>query len=342
MHLQVHSPERLTAHQLDDYLEKGWFRMGQNIFTTHFIRNDQKILSTIWLRIQLENFNPDFPLIKKNRKFRISYALAELSPEKEELFARYKQNVAFHGSDSLHQLMIGQHGERSVFNTYEVMLYDNSRLIACGYFDLGALSAEGITSFYDPDYKKFSLGKYLIYLKIMYCKDLGLKYFYPGYFVPGNRHFDYKLSIGNEALQYLDLPSASWMPIQSWTEQTIPIEMMRRKLTRVQQLLLDHNRECRLLHYSFFDANFSVEMRDTGLLDFPLFLSCGSDEEISPVLVFDVRDGKYHLLSCAPVWKLQAPIMVENFYTAYYLMPVAEVHVSESEIEIAGVLSAAE
>ena len=339
MLLQVHSPEHLTASQLDAYLEQGWFRMGQTIFTTNFIRNDAEIRSTIWLRLILDNFNAEAQarLYRRNAAFRVVVSLSEITPEKEELFSLYKQNISFEGSDSLQQLMFGL-AERSVFATYEVDLYDGDKLVACGFFDQGATSAEGITSFYDPAYRKYSLGKYLIHLKIKYCKALGLKYFYPGYFVPGNPHFDYKLAIGREALQYLNLSSKSWEPIDSYSRDAIPVDLMNQKLLQVQQILSKNKKASRILKYSFFDANFIREMRDTGLLDFPLFLSLGTDDEINPVLVYDVRDNKYHLISCVPVWRPLTLITIEGFYSTFYLMPIGEIHVAESAVEMAGIL----
>ena len=82
----------------------------------------------------------------------------------------------------------------TIYNTHEINLFDGEKLIAVGYFDIGTRSAAGISSFYDPSYKKYSLGKYLIYLKMEYCQKMGFEYFYPGYFVPGYKAFDYKLS----------------------------------------------------------------------------------------------------------------------------------------------------
>jgi arginine-tRNA-protein transferase len=37
MFADKHYPENLNLWELDQYLEKGWYRMGQVIFTTHFL-----------------------------------------------------------------------------------------------------------------------------------------------------------------------------------------------------------------------------------------------------------------------------------------------------------------
>ncbi|MBA4056534.1 MAG: arginyl-tRNA--protein arginylyltransferase, partial [Marivirga sp.] len=53
MFAQVHSPEKLLPRELDAYLEQGWFRMGQTIFTTNFLNFKNEFYSALWLRIML-------------------------------------------------------------------------------------------------------------------------------------------------------------------------------------------------------------------------------------------------------------------------------------------------
>ena len=92
-------------------------------------------------------------------------------------------------------------------------LYDGERLIGAGVFDVGKKSAAGVVSFYDPDYKSHSIGRFLIYKKIEYCKQKRIDFFYPGYFVKGIKAFDYKLEIGKDCLEYFDMSRRLWKPI---------------------------------------------------------------------------------------------------------------------------------
>jgi len=41
---------------LDQYLEKGWFRVGNSIFTSQFFFFDENMFSTVWLRTVLNGF----------------------------------------------------------------------------------------------------------------------------------------------------------------------------------------------------------------------------------------------------------------------------------------------
>ncbi len=340
MFAEAHSPEQLTPQQLDAYLEKGWFRMGQTIFTTNFIRFESDVYSTIWLRIALKEYVTDsthVKLAKHNSKFRAVVRQAVINTEKEELYANYKQSLPFQTSDSLHHLLFGKAGTSSIYSTYEVALYDGEKLIACGFFDVGEISAEGIVSFYDPQYKKHSLGKYLIYLKIQYCHELKLHYFYTGYFVPGYSYFNYKLTIAKPALYYLELRSQQWLPISSFSDAHIPYLAVQNKLELIQQLLVQVNPLTRVVKYEYFDANLIPELKQTELLDFPAFLFCdnGAEDNISLIIVFDVRDNQYHLFSCIPYWIPKEKNPDKDFYSDYFLKAVYEVYITPSEEKMA-------
>jgi len=344
MFAQVHFPEILPPQDLDGYLENGWFRMGQTIFTTNFLNFKDQFYSAIWLRVILDEYSEDKTqqkLFRQNADFRTEIGPALITSEKELLYEKYRKSVAFEPSTSLQNLLMGKVATTSVFNTVEINLYDKDVLIAVGFFDPGATSAMGITSVYDPDYKKYSLGKYLIYLKINYCKQLNLRYFYPGYFVPGYSFFDYKLSIGKPALEFLRLRSRQWLKIGDFAQDDIPLAVMQQKLAVLKELLLPCGIECRVYKYDFFDANLVQSLAGAELFDFPVFLgnSKASHELVAPIVVYDVRDGQYHFLKCFSVW---APPPQENrteFYSEHVLKTEEYLFSSEKVEEMAAILN---
>jgi leucyl-tRNA---protein transferase len=313
--------------------------MGQSIFTTNFIHFKSEMYSTVWLRVLLDEFKEDSTpkkLFKRNAGFQVAIRPAKLTDEKEELYARYKQSLPFNPSDSLRSLLFSAASTNSIYNTYEVTVRDDDRLIAIGFFDLGETSAAGISSVYDPAYKKYSLGKYLIYLKMQYCKNQKMRYFYPGYFVPGYSFFDYKLTIARPALQFLQLSSQQWLPISKFSSSTIPYQVMHSQLLRVQGLLEQFQEGSRLVKYEFFDASLIPDLRDAQLLDYPIFLFFpnGVEEQIHLIVVFDVRDAQFHLLACAPIWKPNETNPDSSFYSAYFLKAVQEIYATKSVEEI--------
>lgn len=340
MFAQAHSPEQLTPSELDAYLAQGWFRMGQTIFTTNFVRFQHQIHSTIWLRVLLHEYVADhtqIKLFKRNAIFLTTIQRAVLTPEKEELYTRYQQSLSFPTSESLQHLLLGDINKSSIYTTYEVTVRDGARLIAIGFFDIGETSAEGIVSVYDPTYKKYSLGKYLIYQKMQYCQHLKLRYFYPGYFVPGNPYFNYKLTIGRPALQFLQLSSQGWLAIETFSSDSIPYSAMHNKLVEMQKLLTLANVESSIVNYEYFDAALIPNLRDAELFDFPVFLFCAnkSAEGIHLLIVFDVRDARYHLLMSHPFWQPDEISTDPAFYSSYVLKTLSEIHATNSVEEMA-------
>lgn len=311
MFAQVNTPLTLTPAQLDDYLSRGWFRMGQNIFTTNFLNFKGQFYSALWLRLELQNYsadNTELKLRKLNARFTIRINKATITAEKEDLFLKYRASITFEASASIHQLLFGK-VSYNIFDSYEVTVYDRNKLIACGFFDMGLACSAGITSFYDPAYKKHSLGKFLIYQKINFCKEVNQDYFYPGYFVPGYSFFDYKLSIGKKALQFLDYTSEQWCPIGQFTPLLAPIRIMHDKLNSLQIMLAQSKIQVELLRYEFFEANLLPELKDVELFDYPLFLHLPTfvAEPSVVVVVYDLRDETYRLIRCRSLWNSNLP-----------------------------------
>ena len=208
-------PLRIQAEELDSYLASGWYRMGQSIFTTDFVERDGVYFKTIWLRNCLKKFETSSTftkLEKRNKEFQIEIIPFSYNRQFEQLFQKYRSSLPPGRAGDLHSFLIGN-SPYLIFNSMVIKMYDNKNLIGAGVFDLGKKSAAGISSFYDPGYRKFSIGRYLIYKKIEFCRQKGFDYFYPGYFVPGIKAFDYKLEIGKESLEYYEMDKKEWKPI---------------------------------------------------------------------------------------------------------------------------------
>jgi arginyl-tRNA--protein-N-Asp/Glu arginylyltransferase len=211
-------PLRIEPEELDTYLAKGWYRMGQCIFTTDFVERDGVYFKTIWLRNCLKTYkiSSSFQkLEKRNKQFNTEFIPFNYSNRYENLFQKYRSSLPPGRAGDLHSFLIGD-SAYLIFNSLVINVYDNGNLIGAGVFDLGKKSAAGISSFYDPDYKRFSIGRYLIYKKIEYCQQNGYDYFYPGYFVPGIKAFDYKLEIGKESLEFYDMDNKKWKPLSCY------------------------------------------------------------------------------------------------------------------------------
>ena len=163
---------------------------------------------------------------------------------------------------------------------------------------------------------------------------LGWIIFYPGYFVPSYSYFDYKLTIGKAALQYLQLKSRQWKPIHEFTSEDIPIDIMSGKLTELQLLLEKHQLPGVLFRYELFDANLIPSLSGAELFDYPIFIqhNTGTPESLGLVIVYDIEDAEYHALRCFSVWQHPSPNVTPGFYSDH-LLKISEYIVSAADPE---------
>ncbi|RZK18719.1 MAG: GNAT family N-acetyltransferase [Hymenobacter sp.] len=202
---------------LDYYLGLGYYRMNQDLFTCRFLPVETEVHTVHWLRVVLAQVaygSKQRQLLRQNARFTAMAKPFRLTAEYEALYTRYHQHIDFDAAESLEALLLAG-ASHSVFNTQVVEVRDGERLIAAGILDRGTASIAGIVNFYDPDYRKYSLGKYLLLLKIEHARQQQLTYYYPGYLVHGYPKFDYKLFACLAATEVFDCRSSLWQSF-SW------------------------------------------------------------------------------------------------------------------------------
>ena len=94
----IHFPENLTGRELDEYLSRGWFRMGQTIFTTDAVPLNGGVHAVHWLRInlrQLKYGKSQKKLFLINKNFTVHVKSLGIATELEDLFTLYRTSVDF-------------------------------------------------------------------------------------------------------------------------------------------------------------------------------------------------------------------------------------------------------
>jgi leucyl-tRNA---protein transferase len=301
MFAEKHYPDLMLPEALDNYLDRGWYRMGQSIFTTHFLCFNRSYYSAVWVRQPLAGYRYSGSLRKIIRrcqsKFRTEFHQASITPEKEALYQNYR--VAFPGmiAPSLQDSLLDG-SDYNIFDTYEVCVYDGGKLVALSYFDLGARSVASIMGIYEPSYRAHSLGIYTMLMEIAFCLDNQLDFFYPGYVVPGYPRFDYKLRIG--PVEYFDLAADGWRPFSELEQQAPPLQLMEHRLAELQQYLRHHQRRSRLMYYPLFEANL-FGFWQAPYLDHPVFLLCSDADNTNAfnLIIYEPREQGFQLLRCS-------------------------------------------
>ncbi|MGI4740133.1 MAG: GNAT family N-acetyltransferase [Janthinobacterium lividum] len=210
---------RISAAVLDYYLSLGYYRMYQDLFTCQFLPVESTLYTVHWLRLALARVHygsKQRRLLRLNEQFAVTVKPFHLTAEYEALYARYQQSLDFEAAASLEALLFNG-TTHSIFDTQVVEVRTDGELIAAGLFDRGKHSIAGIVNFYSPDYRKYSLGKYLMLCKVEYARRHHLTYYYPGYLVHGYPKFDYKLFASLEATEVFDDLNGHWLPF-SWEE----------------------------------------------------------------------------------------------------------------------------
>ena len=250
MFADKHYPENLNLWELDQYLEKGWYRMGQVIFTTHFLFFGSNVYSALWLRLPLLNYQfkgTNRKLLNKiTSQFKIIVRPAEIN-------------------------------------------------------DRGFNAIASIFAMYHPDYEKYSLGYFTLLAEIDYAINHGYTYFYPGYVVPGNKRFDYKLRIGQVA--FYDLKSEKWIDYSSLNMENVPIYQIERKIDSMKEYFTGKNFPTKKMYYTFFEINLvSLGLvSKSDYLEYPLVLLIPDTNYL--LISFDPRTELFHLMKCKDLFE---------------------------------------
>lgn len=214
----IHCPPQIKGAVFDMYLSAGWYRYGNKIFTIDFFTENEKLYEVYWLRYNVRKLklsDSHQKILNKNKRFNYKIIPFQNSIELEALHSLYLEKIDFVTISSIEELMEDING--SVYNSMLIEIRDENKLIGAGIFDFGNNSIAGIKNIFHPDYKKYSLGKYLMLLKYQYCLQQNIKWYYPGYFAPGHKKFDYKLTIDADATEVCLIDNRQWVSYRDFS-----------------------------------------------------------------------------------------------------------------------------
>lgn len=219
--------EGFTLNLLDKLLAAGYYRMQHLIFTTHVIfENDQhQSIPVFWLRTRVGAVSAtknSAKIRQKCKNFSVEIKDAILTQEIETLYRLYKNSISFTVSNNcweyLHQPEIPL-----PYHSKMIEVRDGKLLVAVGFFDVGKNSLAGILNFYHPNYKKYSLGKFLMLQKIDYALKQHLSLYYTGYFSTAYEKFNYKIFPNASAIEIFLPKEKCWVPYQSMSTEQLNI-----------------------------------------------------------------------------------------------------------------------
>ncbi len=208
------TPAFLTGHQLDELLALGWYRMHQTVFTCSHI-GQAELHRVHWLRYQVNQITPRTSHRKIRRRCRSFRTVVENFTEIQQahiaLHNQYRASIDFDGAGSIHECLFGDdNSTHNIFNTKCISVFDGDKLVAGGYFDVGAIAVASILHFYHPNHAGYSLGKWMMLATLDYMRENNLQIYYPGYVVQGVPKMNYKLFLGIAHARYFDPQTFEW------------------------------------------------------------------------------------------------------------------------------------
>ncbi len=206
--------EKINGQLLDLYLSNGWYRQGFFVFTTHYVSPlaDNVKYRAIWLRYMVKSValkRKANSIIAKNKDFTVTCSPLEITDEIIALHHLYANSLSFEITKHLPDFLM--EAKNHTFESHIIAVRDKEKLVACGIFDKGSDSIAGIINFYDPAYKPYSPGKFLILQNYIYCLQNNITWYYPGYYMLGHPLFDYKLFLDKAATKVYIPEIQNWL-----------------------------------------------------------------------------------------------------------------------------------
>jgi len=202
---------RATPEQMDFLWALGWRHFGSYFFRYSASRRQGELLTVIPLRVNLSKFEPSRSqkrAVARNRDLRVVIRDTFIDDVKEELFYRHRERFKDNIPNSIHDFLSKEPAVEPCRNR-EICVYDGDNLLAASFLDIGGQSTSAVYAMFEPSESKRSLGVFTILEAIRYSREIGCKYYYPGYAYREPSVYDYKKNFAGS--EYYDW-GKGWRP----------------------------------------------------------------------------------------------------------------------------------
>jgi len=198
--------ESVTPVQLDELLANGWRHFGTNFFRYSYAFFEHDVRRVLPLRIRLSEFCPSRSqrrTLVKNVDLTWIVRPIEITDQSEHLFQLHKQRFKAGTPDSIYDFL-SRVPDRVPCEGCELAVYDQKRLVALSYFDVGEFSVSGVYAMFAPDVAHRRLGIFTMLKEIEFAAATGKGFYYQGYAYEGASFYDYKKQFrGSEWFDWL-------------------------------------------------------------------------------------------------------------------------------------------
>ncbi|TAE14898.1 MAG: hypothetical protein EAZ95_09345 [Bacteroidetes bacterium] len=260
MIVQLYVPKSLSPSRLDSYMASGWFRSSYMLYRSEVMCISEDVREVINIRLNLERHtfkkNLRKLLNQNDKRFTTTVQLLELNEEKERLYQQQKGKFKGFIFDKLaHFFNVFPENAQgdTIFETYEVCVYDADKLVAVSFFDVGRKCVVSLLGLYDMNYTKYSLGTYTMLREIQFGQETNRKFYYPGYIIGGDNAFDYKLRIGT--FQYYDW-RGWWKGMHKLPLERGNVTLYKERMQELEEALIASEVSFKKILYPFFSFGY--------------------------------------------------------------------------------------
>jgi arginine-tRNA-protein transferase len=202
---------KVSPEQMDNLWARGWRHFGTYFFRYSAAFHWGGLRAVTPLRIDLAKYNysrSQKRVLAKNRDVKVVVRNTFVDGIKETLFYRHRERFKDNIPDSIHDFLSDQPATVPCRNQ-EICVYQGERLIAASFLDIGRESTSAVYAMFEPATSRRSLGIFTMLEAIRYSRELGCRYYYPGYAYRGSSVYDYKKNFsGTEYLNW----EKGWLP----------------------------------------------------------------------------------------------------------------------------------
>lgn len=186
--------ENVLPEQMDSLWANGWRHFGTHFFRYNvgFLRNELRYV--LPLRVDLARFRfskSQRRNLRHNSDLLVVIRPIDLTPEAHKLFERHRTRFEYGAPDSIFTFLSSAPAI-SPCEAKEICVYEEDRLLAVSYFDVGSRSVSGVYAMFDPAVAHRGLGIFTMLKEIEYASAIGRRFYYQGYAYEGESFYDYK------------------------------------------------------------------------------------------------------------------------------------------------------
>lgn len=183
--------DQLDAGSYQALMDRGFRRSGR-LFYAMACANCRRCVP---IRVPVATFTPSKSqrrAWRKNQDVTVAVDRPQFSPEKFALYQRYLRwqhpDTPPDDQDAPFREWLYQ----PIVDSCEVTYSLGGRVVAISIVDVSMRSVSGVYHFYEPEFAARSLGVFSVLAEIEWCRQLGVPYYYLGYWVEGAATMHYK------------------------------------------------------------------------------------------------------------------------------------------------------